>query len=260
MNISAGTDSTNTGVLIKIFLPYIFDYQYFLIMINHAVFVLISLLFLPGFLQDSYRELRENMVKYQIEERNVRHQATLQAMRTVPRHEFMPVEMRRFAYEDRPVAIGLGQTISQPYIVAFMTSVIDPKPGDRILEIGTGSGYQAAVLAEIVQDVYTIEIIPELGERAEKTFEVLGYENIHTRIGDGYYGWPEEAPFDAIVVTAAPDKIPDPLIKQLKEDGKLVIPVGPRYSVQSLQLITLKNGKPRTQNLFPVRFVPFTRD
>jgi protein-L-isoaspartate(D-aspartate) O-methyltransferase len=141
-----------------------------------------------------------------------------------------------------------------------MTSIIDPDPDDRVLEIGTGSGYQAAVLAEIVQDVYTIEIIPELGERAEERFKELGYENIHTRIGDGYHGWPEEAPFDAIVVTAAPEEIPTPLIEQLKEGGKLVIPVGSRYSVQSLQLLTVKDGKTRTQNLFPVRFVPFTRD
>ena len=181
-------------------------------------------------------------------------------MRTVPRHEFVPDEMRAFAYEDRPLAIGNGQTISQPYIVAFMTSVINPKSDDKILEIGTGSGYQAAVLAEIVGEVYTIEIIPALAEQAEKKFQALEYTNIHTRVGDGYHGWPEKAPFDAIVVTAAPDEIPMPLVDQLKEGGKLVIPVGPKYSVQSLQLVTKKKGKTSVTNLFPVRFVPFIRD
>ncbi len=210
--------------------------------------------------QDDFRRLREDMVKTQIEARNVYDRATLRAMRIVPRHEFVPDHMKVYAYEDRPLSIGNGQTISQPYIVAFMTSVINPKPDDRILEIGTGSGYQAAVLAEIVQSVYTIEIIPELAENAKSKFESLKYSNIYTRTGDGYHGWPEEAPFDAILVTAAPDKIPEPLIEQLKEGGKLVIPVGPKYSVQSLQLLTKKNGKTSIKNLFPVRFVPFTRD
>ena len=210
--------------------------------------------------QDDYSKLREEMVKTQIEARNVYDRATLKAMRTVPRHEFVPEHMKSYAYEDRPLSIGNGQTISQPYIVAFMTSVINPKPDDRILEIGTGSGYQAAVLAEIVQSVYTIEIIPELADNAKAKFESLNYSNIYTRTGDGYHGWPEEAPFDAIIVTAAPDEIPEPLIKQLKEDGKLVIPVGPKYSVQSLQLLTRKKGETSVKNLFPVRFVPFTRD
>lgn len=229
-------------------------------MFRHLFLVTLFILVLSGFTQDEYRRLREDMVKYQIADRDVRHKATLEAMRMVPRHEFVPPEMRRYAYEDRPLAIGNGQTISQPYIVAFMTSVIDPDPESKVLEIGTGSGYQAAVLAEIVQEVYTIEIIPELGEEAERRLSRLGYDNVHTRIGDGYHGWPEEAPFDAIVVTAAPDKIPEPLIKQLKDGGRLVIPVGPRYSVQSLQLITRNGDKTRTKTLFPVRFVPFTRD
>jgi len=219
-----------------------------------------TILFILNFSQDAYRGLREDMVKYQIEARNVRHIATLQAMRTVPRHEFVPVDMVAYAYEDRPLSIGSGQTISQPYIVAFMTSVINPEPGDKVLEIGTGSGYQAAVLADIVADVYTIEIKPELAKRAKKKFDELNYKNIHTRVGDGYHGWPEESPFDAIVVTAAPDKIPEPLLDQLKEGGKLVIPVGPKYQVQSLQLVTRKDGKAKVRNLFPVRFVPFTRD
>lgn len=221
---------------------------------------IISLALIFWCYQDAYKGLRENMVKNQIEARNVYNTATLRAMRTVPRHEFVPFDMRAYAYDDRPLAIGNGQTISQPYIVAFMTSVIKPKAEDKILEIGTGSGYQAAVLAEIVNEVYTIEIIPDLAEQAEKKFKALNYQNIHTRVGDGYHGWPEEAPFDAIVVTAAPDEIPAPLIEQLKEGGKLVIPVGPKYSVQSLQLVTKKNGKASVTNLFPVRFVPFTRD
>jgi len=225
-----------------------------------SIVFIITLAFIFLFYQDAYKGLRENMVKNQIESRNVYNSATLRAMRTVPRHEFVPDEMRAYAYEDRPLAIGNGQTISQPYIVAFMTSVINPKPDDKILEIGTGSGYQAAVLAEIVNEVYTIEIIPALAEQAEKKFQVLNYTNIHTRVGDGYHGWPEEAPFDAIVVTAAPDEIPMPLVDQLKEGGKLVIPVGPKYSVQSLQLVTKKKGKTSVTNLFPVRFVPFTRD
>ena len=225
-----------------------------------TIVLVISLAFIFLCYQDAYKGLRENMVKNQIEARNVYNAATLKAMRTVPRHEFVPSDMRAYAYEDRPLAIGNGQTISQPYIVAFMTSVIKPRPEHKVLEIGTGSGYQAAVLAEIVSEVYTIEIIPALAEEAEKKFKALNYQNIHTRVGDGYHGWPEEAPFDAIVVTAAPDKIPAPLIEQLKEGGKLVIPVGPKYSVQSLQLVTRKNGKTTTTNLFPVRFVPFTRD
>jgi protein-L-isoaspartate(D-aspartate) O-methyltransferase len=141
-----------------------------------------------------------------------------------------------------------------------MTEAVQPDKDDKVLEIGTGSGYQAAILAEIVNEVYTIEIIPELGERARQTFDRLGYENIHSRIGDGYAGWPEEAPFDAILVTAAPEEVPPPLIEQLKEGGRMVIPVGPVYRVQSLQLLTKKNGKVRTRNLLPVRFVPFTRD
>jgi len=229
------------------------------------MFYYISLILLFIFIagdsaQDTFYKLREDMVKYQIEDRNVNHKPTLEAMRNVPRHEFVPNNMRAYAYADRPLSIGNGQTISQPYIVAFMTSVIEPEPDDKVLEIGTGSGYQAAVLAEIVKEVYTIEIIPELAERASKIFKELNYNNIHTRIGDGYHGWPDESPFDAIIVTAAPNEIPEPLIDQLKEGGKLVIPVGPKYSVQYLQLVTKKNGKPKIRNLLPVRFVPFTRD
>jgi len=221
---------------------------------------LISLLLFPFLVsQDDYQKLRRDMVEYQIKRRGVTHIATLNAMLKVPRHEFVPDRQKPYAYEDRPLSIGNNQTISQPYIVGYMTAVVKPDKNDKILEIGTGSGYQAAVLAEIVASVYTIEIIPELGERAKLTFDRLGYKNINTYIGDGYSGWPSEAPFDAIIVTAAPEEIPPPLIEQLKEGGRLIIPVGPRHLVQSLILVTKKNGEIKKQTLFPVRFVPFTR-
>jgi protein-L-isoaspartate(D-aspartate) O-methyltransferase len=210
--------------------------------------------------QDKYAELRKDMVERQIRNRGITHQATLNAMMEVPRHEFVPDNQKPYAYEDRPLSIGSNQTISQPYIVAYMTEAIDPERSDKVLEIGTGSGYQAAVLAEIVDIVYTIEIIPELAARAKDTFERLGYGNIYARTGDGYAGWPEEGPFDAIIVTAAPEEVPSPLIEQLKEGGRMIIPVGPVYRVQYLQLLTKKNGKLKVQNLLPVRFVPFTRE
>ena len=212
------------------------------------------------FLQDPYVGLREKMVHDQIERRGVRHIETIKAMKTVPRHLFVPEQMQAYAYEDRPLAIGNNQTISQPYIVAFMTASINPDSTFSVLEIGTGSGYQAAILSDIVKEVFTIEIIPELSIQAQTRFDELGYDNIYTKIGDGYGGWPDQAPFDAIVVTAAPPEVPQPLINQLKEGVSLIIPVGPKYQVQSLQLITKKNGKIKTQNLFPVRFVPFTRE
>jgi protein-L-isoaspartate(D-aspartate) O-methyltransferase len=164
------------------------------------------------------------------------------------------------AYADGPLPIGYGQTISQPYIVAFMTEAIDPKPGMKVLEIGTGSGYQAAVLGEIVAEVYSIEIVEPLGTKAQKDLEKLGYKNVHVKVGDGYQGWPEQAPFDAIIVTAAPEKVPQPLIDQLKEGGKMIIPVGSNTDTQELRLLEKKKGKIRTTSLLPVRFVPFTRD
>ncbi len=210
--------------------------------------------------QDHYAALRKDMVERQIRSRGITDQATLNAMLKVPRHEFVPEYQKPNAYEDRPLSIGSNQTISQPYIVAYMTEAINPEKSDKVLEIGTGSGYQAAVLAEIVDQVYTIEIIPELAARAQETFARLGYANIYTRTGDGYAGWPVEAPFDAIIVTAAPEEVPPPLIEQLKEGGRMIIPVGPVYRVQYLQLLTKKNGKLKVQNLLPVRFVPFTRD
>jgi len=184
----------------------------------------------------------------------------LEAMRRVPRHKMVPEEQRDNAYQDRPLPIGHGQTISQPYMVAYMTEVTEPEEEHVALEIGTGSGYQAAVLAEIVSEVYTIEIIPELGERAEKDLDELGYENVHVKIADGFHGWEEHAPFDIIIVTAAAEQIPPPLIDQLKDGGKMVIPVGSPYLVQTMMLVEKDGDDIKTRNLMPVRFVPFIRE
>lgn len=202
---------------------------------------------------------RDEMVRTQIQERGISDQPTLQAMRRVERHRLVPLNQRQFAYSDRPLPIGFGQTISQPYIVAFMTEKIEPKKGQKVLEIGTGSGYQAAVLAEIVDEVFTIEIVRELGFQAKKDLAELGYRNINVKIGDGYNGWEEHAPFDAIVVTAAAEYIPPPLIAQLKEGGKMIIPVGSPFLTQQLVMVEKNQGKIRTRNLLPVRFVQFTR-
>jgi protein-L-isoaspartate(D-aspartate) O-methyltransferase len=218
-------------------------------------FGLISLL-----LQDEFTGLRHQMVESQIKARGVEDTKVLEAMKKVPRHEFVPNNYRSAAYQDRPLSIGQGQTISQPYIVGFMTAAINPDPEDVVLEIGTGSGYQAAVLAEIVDEVYTLEIVPELGERSKKLLKSLGYKNVHAKVADGYHGWLEHAPFDAIVVTAAAEEIPKPLIEQLADPGRMIIPVGPQFEVQYLVLVTKKKGKVKMQNLFAVRFVPFTRD
>jgi protein-L-isoaspartate(D-aspartate) O-methyltransferase len=183
----------------------------------------------------------------------------LQAMATVPRHVLVPEARRKAAYENRPLAIGHGQTISQPYIVALMTDLLKLKPGDRVLEIGTGSGYQAAVLAELGHQVYSIEIIEPLGERARRDLDRLGYENIEVQIGDGYYGWEEHAPFEAIIVTAAASHVPPPLIKQLRPGGRMVIPVGSRFMVQQLVLVDKdREGEVTTRQILPVRFVPLT--
>lgn len=207
----------------------------------------------------NYKQERERMVTKQISKRGIKHVRTLDALRKVERHLFVYPEYVRRAYNDGPLPIGYGQTISQPYIVAYMTQIIDPKPDHKILEIGTGSGYQAAVLAEIVDKVYTIEIVPELSETASDRLQKLGYGNVKVIKGDGYYGLKEEAPFDAIVVTAASEHIPPSLIQQLKEGGKMVIPVGSPFLVQTLMLVEKKNGKISTSSLMPVRFVPFTR-
>jgi protein-L-isoaspartate(D-aspartate) O-methyltransferase len=183
----------------------------------------------------------------------------LAALGRVLRHEFVPDPLKSRAYENRPLPIGGGQTISQPFIVALMTELLRLKPGDRVLEVGTGSGYQAAVLAELVDRVYTIEIDPELGGRAAETLSRLGYSRVTARIGDGYHGWSEHAPFDAVIVTAAPSSIPPPLLAQLKPGGRLVIPVGEAFAVQSLMLVTKQpNGRIASEEILPVAFVPLT--
>ena len=202
---------------------------------------------------------RQRMVEQQLKPRGIKDDRVLAAMATVPREEFVPADERGDAYEDGPLPIGFDQTISQPYIVAFMTEQLRLKPSDRLLEIGTGSGYQAAVLAELVADVYTIEIVEPLAKTAEATLQRLGYKNVHLRVGDGYQGWPEEAPFDAIIVTCAPDKVPQPLVDQLKDDGRMVIPVGERFA-QQLYLLEKKNGQLKESATLPVRFVPMVRE
>lgn len=200
------------------------------------------------------------MIEEQIIARGITHRPTLAALRAVPRHRFVPADQQAEAYEDHPLPIGHGQTISQPYIVAFMTAAVAVKPGDKVLEIGTGSGYQAAILAAMGAKVFTIEIIPALAERAAATLRELGYDQVNVRTGDGYRGWPEAAPFDAIVVTAAPDTIPPALLAQLAEGGRLVIPVGPRLGGQELTLVTKTQGTLHYRSLLSVRFVPFTRE
>ncbi len=206
-----------------------------------------------------YAAARERMVTRQIISRGVTDQPTLQAMRKVPRHIFVPKEYESEAYEDNPLPIGYGQTISQPYIVAYMTEVAKPDPSKTALEIGTGSGYQAAVLAETVKSVYSIEIVPELAMESAERLKKLGYNNITVKYGDGYKGWKEFSPFDIIIVTAAAEKIPQPLIDQLAENGRLVIPVGAPLAVQELILLIKKDGKIEKNRLTFVRFVPFKR-
>ena len=208
---------------------------------------------------DKYVADRNNMIKIQIIDRGITNAATLRAMKKVPRHLFVPKEYENDAYGDYPLPIGYGQTISQPYIVAFMTEVVKPTEKKKALEIGTGSGYQAAVLAEIVDTVYSIEIIPELSNESAMRLNRLGYNNIFIKSGDGYNGWPEHAPFDIIIVTAAADEIPKPLIDQLAENGRLVIPVGKAGAIQELMLLVKKNGKIEESRLTFVRFVPFKR-
>ena len=203
---------------------------------------------------------RQRMVAEQLlgPGRDITNAKVLAAIGKVPRHEFVPERLRSMAYQDSPLPIGYNQTISQPYIVAFMTERLEPKPTDRVLEIGTGSGYQAAVLAELVAEVNTIEIIEPLAKGAEETLKRLGYKNVHVRAGDGYKGWPEAAPFDGIIVTCAPDHIPKPLIEQLKEGGRMIIPVGEWYD-QKLYLLRKNGGRLEQKAVLPVRFVPMTR-
>jgi protein-L-isoaspartate(D-aspartate) O-methyltransferase len=212
----------------------------------------------PG--QDTFADARRRMVAEQIASRDVRDRRVLAAMRDVPRHLFVPEDERANAYQDRPLPIGHGQTISQPYIVALMTELARPAPGDRVLEVGTGSGYQAAVLSRLVSHVYTIEIVEPLARTAENQLKQAGYKNVTVRTGDGYAGWPEQGPFDIIMVTAAPDHVPAPLLAQLKPGGRLVLPVGPSGAVQELQLIEKDStGRARTTRIAPVRFVPLVR-
>lgn len=205
---------------------------------------------------DRWAGLRLDMVRRQIEDRGIRDPAVLASIRSVPRHLFIPEEYRDGAYDDSPQAIGDGQTISQPYIVALMSELLEVGPGARVLEIGTGSGYQAAVLAAMGIEVFSIEIRTGLCRRASETLEELGYENVHVRCGDGYGGWPDEAPFDGIVVTAAPEHIPDPLLDQLVDGAHLVIPVGAFY--QELKVITREGDQVAERSVIPVRFVPMT--
>jgi protein-L-isoaspartate(D-aspartate) O-methyltransferase len=202
---------------------------------------------------------RQQMVQRQMMTRGINDARVLAAMRKVPREEFVPSESRAGSYEDGPLPIGYGQTISQPYIVAFMTEQLRAKPSDRVLEVGTGSGYQAAILAELVSEVYSVEIVEALAKNAEATLQRLGYKNVHLKIGDGYKGWPEEGLFDAIIVTCAPDKVPQPLVDQLKDDGRMVIPVGDRFA-QQLYLLEKKNGQLKQSATLPVRFVPMTSE
>jgi protein-L-isoaspartate(D-aspartate) O-methyltransferase len=203
---------------------------------------------------------RKTMVEEQLAApgRDIRNGRVLDAMAAVPRHEFVPKALWKFAYSDDPLPIGYGQTISQPFIVAFMTEQLDPKPTDRVLEIGTGSGYQAAVLSRLVAEVYTIEIIEPLAKRAEADLKRLGYNNVKVLAGDGYQGWPEHAPFDAIIVTCAPDHIPQPLVGQLRDGGRMIIPVGPSEN-QQLYLLQKLGTKVEQQAILPVRFVPMKR-
>lgn len=226
----------------------------------HIPLLLLLLLFPPPVQEEeAFRKSREKMVKQQIKGRGIRNELVLKAMATVKRHQFVPSSQADEAYSDRPLPIGYGQTISQPYMVAYMTEVVKPTPTATVLEIGTGSGYQAAVLAEIIRQVYTIEIVPELGQAAGKRLKSLGYRNVQVKVADGYHGWKEHAPYDAIIVTAAAEYIPPPLIEQLKEGGRMVIPIGSPFMTQMLMLVQKKKGKAVTRSLMPVVFVPFTR-
>jgi protein-L-isoaspartate(D-aspartate) O-methyltransferase len=207
--------------------------------------------------RDPFEQRRSEMVRELIVGAGVKDERVVKAMQGTPRHEFVPANLRAQAYFDMALAIGEAQTISSPFIVAFMTQSIDPQPTDVVLEIGTGSGYQAAVLSPLVKEVYTIEIVEPLGQRAQRTLKRLGYDNVHVKVGDGFLGWPDHAPFDKIIVTCSPEKVPQPLIEQLKEGGLMVIPVGDRYQ-QALYLLRKQEGKLQFEKLQPTLFVPMT--
>ena len=210
--------------------------------------------------QDPFTAERERMVRTQIQERDVRNPAVLRVMRLVPRHLFIPEAVRAQAYEDHPVPVGYGQTISQPYIVGLMTELLEPRKDSKVLEIGTGSGYQAAVLSGLVQQLFSIEIVPELARSSAALLDKLGYRNVTVRWGDGYKGWPEQAPFDRIIVTAAPPELPKALLDQLKPGGKLVAPVGSTVFGQDLIVVDkTPDGKLRRRSVIPVMFVPMVK-
>jgi len=210
--------------------------------------------------QDAFRQARLAMVAGQVAARGVMDPRVLDAMRAVPRHEFVPLTLRDDAYVDSPLPIGHGQTISQPYIVALMTELARPSPADRVLEVGTGSGYQAAVISRLVSRVFTVELVDPLAQSASAVLRRLGYANVTVRSGDGYLGWPEEAPFDIILVTAAPEEVPAALVAQLKPGGRLIVPVGRVWDVQDLQLIEKDaGGKVKARSVIPVRFVPMVK-
>ena len=221
------------------------------------------LLVLPAALvwaADPFERQRDAMVREQIEARGVRHPEVLRVLRQVPRHLFVPPDLAAMAYRDHPLPIGAGQTISQPYIVAYMTELLDPQPHHRVLEVGTGSGYQAAVLAKLARTVYSIEIVRPLADRAAARLPSLGYRNVRVRCGDGYAGWPDEAPFDRIILTAAPLEVPPALLEQLKPGGRLVAPVGPSPLAQHLLVIDKSaRGDISTRTVLPVVFVPMVR-
>lgn len=214
--------------------------------------------FLFFFSSDQYRKAREHMVTHDIQKRGITDQRVLDAMRKIPRHLFVRADLRKFAYDDNPLPIGEGQTISQPYIVALMTQALEIKPTDRLLEIGTGSGYQAAVLAELARDVYSVEIIKSLAQKAEYLVQKLGYRNIKIKHGDGYLGWKEHGQFDAIMITAASPYIPPPIINQLKIGGRLILPQGTPASTQQLILYKKREDRLKKKVLSLVRFVPLT--
>lgn len=210
--------------------------------------------------REDFDRARASMVKDQIVSRGVKDPKVIKAMETVPRHLFVPPATRPFSYGDYPVSIGEGQTISQPYIVAYMTEALELSADDRVLEIGTGSGYQAAILAKLAKEVYTIEIVEALGKRADKTLGELGYKNIHTMIGDGHKGWPGVAPFDAIIVTCAAEDIPQALVSQLKDGGRMIIPVGRHDGVQQMVKLTKAGDSIKTREVMDVRFVPMVKE
>ncbi|QBA64166.1 protein-L-isoaspartate(D-aspartate) O-methyltransferase [Muriicola soli] len=223
------------------------------------IFALLLLSAIPVFAQQSAVERRQNMIREQLIPRGISDKETLKAMARIPREAFVPHSQKPYAYDDRPLPIGDGQTISQPFMVAFMTQALRLRRTDRVLEIGTGSGYQAAVLSQLVDTVYTVEIIPSLAERAYRHLHNLNIDNVQILTGDGYYGWKEKSPFDAIIVTAGAETIPPVLVEQLSDDGIMIIPVGPHRGVRQLIKLTKKRGKIKKTSLMDVRFVPFVR-